>query len=64
VEKMKISKKELAENAIKELRTHHGTDIDIELAHSEGDRILTELLIKLGFENVVKEYNLIHKWYA
>jgi hypothetical protein len=39
-------------------------DDDTEDAHKEADKILCEMLIKLGFEDVVKEYNEVGKWYA
>jgi hypothetical protein len=37
---------------------------DKEAAHSMADEILCELLNKLGFEDVVKEYDKIEKLYA
>lgn len=37
---------------------------DIETIHSEADNLLCQLLIKLGYSDVVKEWELIEKWYA
>lgn len=37
---------------------------DIEGAHGEADDILCELLIELGYQKVVDEYNNIPKWYV
>jgi len=37
---------------------------DIEIAHSQADGILCELLSSLGYEKVVAEYNKVDKWYA
>ncbi len=33
-------------------------------AHVEADEILCELLTKIGYEDVVKEYNKVGKWYS
>lgn len=38
--------------------------LDLEAAHSRADDILVEILIDLGFENIVNEYEKINKWYA
>ena len=37
---------------------------DIEAAHVEADGVLRKLLIALGYEDVVAEYDKIDKWYA
>ena len=37
---------------------------DLEAAHIRANDILVELLINLGFENIVNEYEKINKWYA
>ena len=37
---------------------------DIEMAHVESDVALCDLLIALGYEHVVKEYDKVNKWYA
>ena len=37
---------------------------DTEMGHYEADHILCELLIALGYEDVVNEYLEIYKWYA
>jgi hypothetical protein len=37
---------------------------DTEVAHASADIVLCELLTALGFDDVVKQYNKIDKWYA
>ena len=37
---------------------------DNETAHVEADNLVCELLKELGFEEVVKEYDKVSKWYA
>ena len=37
---------------------------DTEMAHSDADGLLCDLLCDLGYEKVVKEYIKIDKWYA
>lgn len=37
---------------------------DIEVAHLSADNVLSELLKTLGYEDVVKEYYKVDKWYA
>jgi len=37
---------------------------DYENAHQIADDILCECLELLGYEDIVAEYNLVHKWYA
>jgi len=37
---------------------------DIERAHSAADHILCQLLVELGLEDVVAEFDKIDKWYA
>jgi len=51
------------EEAIKELKTFQGY-YDAEAAHPEADDVLCELLISLGYDDVVDEYNKVSKWYA
>lgn len=57
-----MSEKEQQEyiNRLRELQKEG----DIERAHSAADGILCEVLEKLGYGNIVKEYNKIDKWYA
>ena len=38
--------------------------MDQETGHIEADQVLCDLLISLGYENVVKEFYEINKWYA
>ena len=37
---------------------------DTEAAHVEADKILMYLLIRLGYQDVVDEYDKIDKWYV
>lgn len=37
---------------------------DTEIAHIAADNILCEILEKLGYTDIVKEYSKIDKWYA
>ncbi len=37
---------------------------DRETAHEEADKILCELLIELGYKDVVYEWGEVSKWYA
>ncbi len=38
--------------------------IDTEMSHIEADLIICDLLIELGFKDVVDEYDKVGKWYA
>jgi len=49
--------------AIIKLKEQQNND-DAESAHSIADSVLCQLLKSLGFEDVVKEYYKIAKWYA
>jgi hypothetical protein len=37
---------------------------DVEAQHSDGDKILCELLTKLGYGAVVEEWEKLHRWYS
>lgn len=37
---------------------------DREKAHVEADQVLCALLVSLGYEDVVEQFNKCHKWYA
>ena len=37
---------------------------DIESEHSYADDVLCQLLISLGYQDVVDEWNKVEKWYA
>lgn len=43
---------------------HKREDGDQEDWHWEADRVLCELLISLGYEDVVTKWSAIPKWYA
>jgi hypothetical protein len=49
--------------AIKTLRSVKRYD-DIELGHIEADKVLCELLASLGYEDVIKAYDKVVKWYV
>jgi len=51
------------EEAIAKLRSLH-TSYDPESDHAEADKVLCELLISLGYEDVVIEFDNVDKWYA
>jgi len=51
------------EEAIKLLKTEQ-INSDTEQAHGEADDILCDLLNSLGYEDVVKEFKKIKKWYG
>lgn len=51
------------EEFIEQLKELQESD-DTECAHCEADDILCELLISLGYQDVVDEYYKINKWYA
>lgn len=57
------NKKELTEKYVGKLKTYQ-TDPDSEQAHSDGDVALCELLKELGFDEVVKEFGKVKKWYS
>lgn len=37
---------------------------DTEASHSHADRVLCDLLISLGYGDVIAEWLKVHKWYA
>ncbi len=49
--------------ALMDLRTLRTSD-DVEAVHLKADRILCEMLSKLGFDEIVKAYGLLPKWYG
>jgi hypothetical protein len=51
------------EEAITQLKEHQQNG-DIESAHEQADNVLRELLITLGYQDVVDEFDQIEKWYA
>ena len=54
----------LKEETINKLKELQGIGCDIEGCHSEADSILTDFLNKIGFNDIVVEYNKVEKWYA
>lgn len=59
---MKISKEDEIKylNQLQSLQTLR----DTEVAHSEADDILCEILTEMGYNDIVKAYETINKWYA
>lgn len=51
------------EEYIEKLRKLNELD-DAEAGHAEADDLLVEILIKLGYQDIVDEYESINKWYA
>jgi len=51
------------EEALKELAICIDST-DIEVAHATADRVLAELLIDLGYQDVVEAWEKVDKWYA
>ena len=62
---MKLNKKQQAakDNCIRELKVELESK-DTEVAHSNADLILCELLQELGMGDVVDVYSDIDKWYT
>jgi len=56
-------RQKLSDDTVKELRAQVSND-DTESAHSHADSILCDLLEKLGYTEVVAEYDKVDKWYA
>jgi len=56
-------RKALSNEMVKRLRAEVGND-DTEQAHVNADKILCELLEKLGYKEVVDKYNEVSGWYA
>ncbi|MDA5496923.1 hypothetical protein [Yersinia aleksiciae] len=55
--------KKLKEEIIERLKADQDSG-DPESAHSNADDALCDLLINLGYSDVVAEYNKVEKWYA
>lgn len=51
------------EDAIKKLKMEQSNG-DTEMAHSNADDVLCELLRSLGYSDVVDEYEKVDKWFA
>lgn len=50
------------EQALERLRECHTDDEEID--HVRADRVLCELLVSLGYGDVVEEYERVDKWYS
>lgn len=51
------------QHALNSLRALQGSG-DIEINHYVADKILCAVLEKLGYSNIVDEWDKIEKWYA
>jgi len=51
------------EEAIKALKNEQRKG-DTEMAHSKADNVLCDLLTALGYQDVVREYRKVDKWFA
>jgi hypothetical protein len=51
------------EEAIRKLRLAQDNP-DTEEAHQHADYVLCELLLALGYKDVIEEYDAVRKWYA
>lgn len=58
-----MANENLKELALEALRSLEKLD-DIEMAHLEADKVLCTLLKYEGYEEVVKLFNQLKKWYA
>jgi hypothetical protein len=54
----------LHDEYIRKLKVFQEPGTDIEIGHSYGDELLCDLLIELGYKDVVEEWRKIEKWYA
>lgn len=57
---MRVSDRETAIERLRELQK----SVDPEQAHSDADAVLCELLIALGYIDVVREWGEVERWYA
>ena len=60
---MKTLTQEQIDNFKKEL-SNQINNRDIESAHADADTILCNILIELGYKELVDLYNKVDKWYA
>ena len=58
-----MTNEELRENAMKELWNAQQNG-DTECAHGHADKVLCDLLVGLGYADVVTEFYKVEKWYA
>ena len=55
--------KNLKEICIKKIKDAQDND-DTEAAHELADMAICDFLIGLGYDDLVEEYETVHKWYA
>lgn len=58
-----MTKAKILEQAMKEMKKEL-KNRDVEVAHSKADSILCDTLKKLGFEDLVKVWDKVPKYYA
>lgn len=56
--------REEALKALADIQQEEKESNDYEMTHADADSVLCQLLVSLGYGDVVTEYNRIHKWYA
>jgi hypothetical protein len=56
--------RETADRVLARLRELKDEDDDWESSHIEADGLLCEMLTALGYEDIVKAFNDLGKWYA
>lgn len=54
---------EIIQDVISKLKALQSNS-DVEAAHNQADKILCDLLNSLGYDDVVKEFENLEKWYA
>lgn len=47
---------------LEKCQTEYGTDIEV--AHIEADRVLYDILVALGYEDIAKAWDDVPKWYC
>lgn len=57
------STREIAERILTEMKELEGPG-DAEACHSMADALLCEMLVILGYDEIVEAWNKVDKWYA
>ena len=56
--------KDYREDVLSKMISLRKSNGDVEANHSQGDKLLCELLCELGYSDVVAEFQQMTKWYA
>jgi hypothetical protein len=56
--------REEALKALVDIQQEEKKSKDYEMTHADADSVLCQLLVSLGYGDVVTEYQRIYKWYA